>query len=193
MNWPASKRAVIAAALAAASLVAGCGSGSSDTEVDPEAELARFDEAFKGAPPEIAALYDEASEILEGGVAAFEQRVSDLEGTPIVVNKWASWCHPCREEFPILQDVAAAHAGDVAFLGVDAGDSTEAALTFLEQAPIPYPSYSDPDEEIVESLDATLGYPSMIFFDSSGKQTFVHAGPYDTAADLEADIERYAK
>ena len=77
----------------------------------------------------------------------------------MVVNKWASWCGPCRFEFPFFQEVAAERGDEVAFIGIDSDDSEDAARTFLDEFPVPYPSFSDPDEEIARALDAPASSP----------------------------------
>jgi cytochrome c biogenesis protein CcmG/thiol:disulfide interchange protein DsbE len=109
-----------------------------------------------------------------------------------VVNKWASWCQPCRQEFALLQRAAARYGTRVAFLGVDSEDSDAAASTFLREYPVPYPSYSDPNQEIAQLLHATLGFPSTAYYDRSGKLVFVKQGRYAKLGELEADIERHA-
>ena len=77
-----------------------------------------------GAPAPLAALHDQSAELLDGGRTAFRRRLAKLEGYPVVVNKWASWCAPCRTEFPIFQSESVAKGKKVAFLGLNAGDST---------------------------------------------------------------------
>jgi cytochrome c biogenesis protein CcmG/thiol:disulfide interchange protein DsbE len=111
----------------------------------------------------------------------------------VVVNKWASWCGPCRLEFPHFQSQAQERGGEVAFLGVGANDSVPALETFLEQLPLPYPSYYDPDLEIARELGGpTQAFPATAFYDSRGELVFTKPGPYTDEADLAADIERYA-
>jgi thiol-disulfide isomerase/thioredoxin len=105
----------------------------------------------------------------------------------------ASWCGPCRFEFPFFQSQATKHGDEIAFLGVDSDDPEDAAATFLEELPVPYPSYVDPDSEIAESLDADREFPATVFIDSSGEQVFVHRGGYASEDDLAAEIERYAR
>ena len=137
--------------------LAGCGSPS-------EGEPPDYAKALAGAPGPLAALYDQANRLLPGGRDAYEQRLAALEGYPAVVNVWASWCGPCRFEFPFFQQAAARYGKRVAFLGIDTQDSDDAAATFLREEPVPYPSYTDPDEEIVESIGATLGLPDTAFY-----------------------------
>ncbi len=134
-------------------------------------------------------LYADANRLLEGD--AFEERLSGLEGTPVVINKWASWCGPCRAEFPIFQRVATERGKEIAFVGSNSGDSTGPAREFLAEYPIPFPSYLDPDEKIARAIKAPANYPITVFVDERGETAFIHQGPYETAGDLNADIDRY--
>jgi cytochrome c biogenesis protein CcmG, thiol:disulfide interchange protein DsbE len=151
-----------------------------------------YAKALAGSPPPLAALHRQANELLPGGVDAYEKRLLTLRGYPAVVNLWASWCGPCRFEFPHFQRAAAGYGKRVAFLAVDKQDSDEAAATFLEEAPVPYPSYSDPDEEIADSIGASLGLPDTAFYDRDGKLVYLKQGPYADLAELRADVKRYA-
>jgi cytochrome c biogenesis protein CcmG, thiol:disulfide interchange protein DsbE len=150
-----------------------------------------YERALAGAPPPLAALYAQANELLPGGIEAYEQRIESLEGYPIVVNAWASWCGPCRYEFPLLQKLSARYGKRVAFLGVDSEDDAEGAKTFLEEEPVPYPSYSDPGKEIFNSLGAR-GFPDTAFYDREGELVYLKQGQYADRAALEEDLRRYA-
>lgn len=98
----------------------------------------------------------------------FHAMVGQLEGTPLVVNVWASWCEPCERETPMLTAAAADHPG-VRFVGVNTQDSREGAEAFIEQYSIPYPSVFDPDGAIITDLDA-VGPPVTVFYDADGTQ-----------------------
>ena len=128
---------LFAASLGAALAFAAC--GRSSTELDPgnAAEAPDYSAMIEAAPPRLAALYGEGGGLLDGGLDAYERQVAELRGFPIVVNKWASWCGPCRAEFPHLQQQAAERADEVAFIGIDSDDSTDAAETFLRDHPLP--------------------------------------------------------
>lgn len=169
--------------------VAGCGSSGGGDYGGGHPDYAK---ALAGSPPALAALHRQANELLPGGRDAYEARLHELRGYPAVVNVWASWCGPCRFEFPRLQRAAARFGRRVAFLGVDSEDSDAAASTFLEEAPVPYPSYTDPDKELAESIGASHGYPDTAFYDRAGRLVYLKQGPYTEGSELRADIRRYA-
>jgi cytochrome c biogenesis protein CcmG, thiol:disulfide interchange protein DsbE len=182
---------LLAPALLAITLAAaGCGSSSGGAGgAHPD-----YEKALAGAPAPLAALYEQGNRLLSGGVAAYERRIAALRGYPVVVNLWASWCGPCLFEFPHFQRAAARYGKRVAFLGIDKEDSDDAASTFLRDTPVPYPSYTDPDEEIAESIDrdAARLLPTTVFYDRDGTVAFLKLGQYDDEAELRVDVERYA-
>jgi cytochrome c biogenesis protein CcmG, thiol:disulfide interchange protein DsbE len=178
---------VLAAALALTVLAAGCGSSGGGGE-GTHPDYAR---ALKGSPAPLAKLYGEANQLLPGGKDALEKRLGEL-GYPAVVNIWASWCAPCRYEFPAFQKVAAKWGKKVAFIGVNSEDSEANAGEFLAEDPVPYPSYYDPDHEFAASLE-TNGLPDTAFYNSKGELVYKKLGQYaDPERELEEDIKRYA-
>jgi cytochrome c biogenesis protein CcmG/thiol:disulfide interchange protein DsbE len=190
MRWKAKGRTFCSLALAVLCLawLAACGNGNSDFGSKPP----DYKQALAGAPKPLAAVYAQPSKLLSGGTDAFQRRIAALRGYPVVVNQWASWCGPCRAEFPWFQKASAKYGKRLAFLGVDSQDSDDAAKTFLGEAPVPYPSYTDPNKEIGKLLKATLGLPDTAFYDSKGALVYTKQGPYTSQADLIADIRRYA-
>jgi cytochrome c biogenesis protein CcmG, thiol:disulfide interchange protein DsbE len=143
-------------------------------------------------PPELAEIEAQVGELLDGGAEAFEDRLAQLEGHPVVVNKWASWCAPCRAEFPFFQSQAEKHAGEVAFLGVDSSDNDADALSFLEEFPVPYPSYTDPELEVADVFNGVAAFPTTAFYDEKGELVYLKQGGYASEELLAEDIERYA-
>jgi peroxiredoxin len=91
----------------------------------------------------------------------------------------------------MLQKLSARYGKRVAFIGVDSEDDADEAKRFLEDEPVPYPSYSDPDKEIFNSLGA-LGFPDTAFYDRAGELVRLKQGQYADEAALEEDIRRYA-
>src|SRR5919201_5727852 len=137
--------------------VSACGGSSNG---GGERKAPDYQRALTGAPKPLARLYGQSNRLLPGGTEAFEERLSALRGHPVVVNKWASWCGPCREEFPFFQRLSAKLGKRIAFVGVDSNDSSAAAKTFLKEFPVPYPSYSDPGQDIAKVINATIGFPA---------------------------------
>jgi len=183
---------VLAAVALAAVVVVGLGQAGRD-EGGSAAQTFDLEQAkrrLQGAPAPLAALHENANAILDDG---FQAQLADLRGHPVVINKWASWCGPCRSEFPIFQQVATERGKELGFVGVNAADKRPAAETFLRERPLPYPSYEDPDEEIARELEVAKFFPMTVFVDERGRTAFIKAGEYKSKAELEADIEKYLR
>ncbi len=176
-------------ALSVAVLAAG-GCGSSEDGLTGS-KPPDYDRLLAGAPAPLAALHAQANELLPGGREAYEERLAELRGYPVVANVWASWCAPCRIEFPVLQKLSARYGKRVAFVGVDSQDDADAAKTYLEAAPVPYPSYSDPDEDVADSIGGK-GLPRTAFYDREGNLCYLKIGQYAEIDELEADVRRFA-
>jgi cytochrome c biogenesis protein CcmG, thiol:disulfide interchange protein DsbE len=145
-----------------------------------------------GSPKPLAALHAQANELLTTGGSALPRRLAELRGWPVVINKWASWCEPCRSEFGAFQHAAVALGRRVAFVGLDSGDSSRAAaLRFMRSFPLSYPSYYDASGRLGTQITDSSFTPVTVFYDRRGSE-YIHQGPYPSAAKLERDIERYA-
>ena len=168
--------------------LAGCGS---DADPKPAAQIPQA--KLAGAPAPLAAVHEQANELLGGGTAAFDARLRKLRGYPVVVNAWGSWCGPCRDEFPYFRAQGIKRAKTVAFLGVDVEDPESGARDFLREQPVPYPSFRDPEKKIAASFNAVQGLPATAFYDKRGKLEYLHIGPYKNERRLAEDIDRYAR
>ena len=183
-------RWVLLAALAAAAVVvAGCGGGEDDGGGAAPTDAAEIAPETKGVPDALADNRAQANQILDEGT--LDAKLAELRGHPIVVNQWASWCEPCRAEFPHFQETAETHAKDIAFLGIDMQDDRDAAEDFLAELPVPFPSIFDPTAEQISSLGGGFVSPTTVFIDARGEIVNVFQGSYATREQLEADIDRY--
>jgi cytochrome c biogenesis protein CcmG/thiol:disulfide interchange protein DsbE len=186
-------------ACAVALLAAGAGCGSGDPE--SAATQADFRRALEGAPAPLARLYGLGGStkrktargtLAYGGLEAFRRQLRDLRGYPVVVNKWASWCGPCRFEFPFFQQQVRKRGKRVAFLAVDADDARADAREFLAEFPVPYPSFFDPDGDISQELGVPHAFPTTTFYDAAGERVYTKAGGYASEAALADDVREYA-
>jgi cytochrome c biogenesis protein CcmG/thiol:disulfide interchange protein DsbE len=177
------------AIVACAALLPGCGSDEPKSAAErPEAQK----RALAGAPEPLARLHRQANRLLGGGPDAFKARLRELRGYPVVVNKWASWCAPCRAEFPAFQRLSLKRGKAVAFLGVDGNDHDSDARAFLREFPVSYPSFKDPDLGISAVFHGVQAFPTTAYYDRRGRLVFVHQGQYASDAKLARDLERYA-
>ncbi|MBA2240175.1 MAG: TlpA family protein disulfide reductase [Solirubrobacterales bacterium] len=185
-------------ALAAVVVVTIVASQAGDEDADPGAASPAsleidYERELADARGPLADLYSKGDVLLGGGPEAFDAELTALEGKPVVVNEWASWCGPCRSEFPFFQEASAKLGDKVGFLGVNADEiSRQAGANFLEEYPVPYPSVYDQDFEIhSEEWGLRPGLPATAFYSASGELVHVRQGEYTSLEQLEADVERY--
>jgi len=107
--------------------------------------------------------------------------LADYKGKVVVLNVWASWCDPCREEMPLLQathDRISSQGGMV--LGVDTQDATTKALEFLEEVDVTFPSVRDRDRDYGREFGVN-GYPETFIIDRKGRVAAMQRFPVDQA------------
>lgn len=178
-----ARHSVVAGLLAFS--VAAC--GTSEQQPDPSALS-----AAEVSLNDVRRADPDAGRLLPGGRAAFRRRIAAARGTPVVVNQWASWCGPCRFEFPFFQRLATRYRGKVAFIGVNARDSSEAARRFLVRYPTPYAHIEDPKADVSRLFRGGRAWPTTAFYDAAGKLRFTHQGAYATQVELEDAVRRWA-
>ena len=122
-------------------------------------------------------LSDLTFELFDGGTGA----IADYEGTPLVVNFFASWCPPCVREMPEFQDVFESLDGRVAFLGLSQDSSTQAALDLVERTGVTYDVGWDLDLEVYGATES-IAMPTTAFVSPDGELLDTFAGVLDAEA-----------
>ena len=156
----------------------------------PPASVSAALAELRGSPGPLASLHEAANEIV-GSQSDLTARLHALRGYPVVMNVWASWCTPCRTEFPLFATASAHYGTRVAFLGADAEDSSASARAFLAAHPVSYPSFETTTEGL-SSLAPIAGLPTTIYLNRAGKLVHEHIGQYNAQGTLEEDIKTYA-
>ena len=148
--------------------------------------------ALAGSPAPLNALHEQAGRLL-GSDAALTARIRGLQGYPIVVNAWASWCPPCRSEFSLFRSASIQYGRTTAFLGANTDDDAGDAQAFLRLHPVSYPSYQTTSSQLHPLLPGGVqGLPITIFIGRNGKVNYIHTGQYSSQGSLDADIQTYA-
>ena len=116
--------------------------------------------------------------------------IASLRGKTVVVNFWASWCGPCKDETPLLeQSWRKWRSKDVVFVGIDIQDVRGDARAFLERYGVTYPNVYDGKGSTVGRYGAT-GVPETYFIDGRGLVRYRLAGPIEEASEIDDAIER---
>ena len=114
--------------------------------------------------------------------------LSKLRGQVVIINFWASWCPPCRDEAPYLEQTWRKYQGQgVIFIGVDYVDTEDKALAYIEEFDITYFNGPDVGTRISQAYNIQ-GVPETFFIAKNGELRGVHIGPL-FSPDLDNKIE----
>lgn len=113
---------------------------------------------------------------------------------PLVINVWASWCGPCRDELPVYQRFAEQYAGRVVVLGIDFNDTQpRAALELARDSGVTYPLVADPDGAVAGPPPGLVprGLPMVVLVDAGGRVVHREAREITEVAELEELVETH--
>lgn len=178
MRWMAlhRSRTLVSSFLLVAlfSIAATCGGSSEPPDADD------------AGPPAVNAvttplLPTHVAELPMFDVQTYQELLTQMRGTPVVVNVWAAWCEPCKAEAPLLHTASQTYGDRVQFLGVDIVDSLDGARAFIAEHDLTYPSIFDPSGAIRDSL-GLIGQPVTVFYDAEGNVASSYPGQLSQTA-----------
>jgi cytochrome c biogenesis protein CcmG/thiol:disulfide interchange protein DsbE len=194
------------AALAGVLLLVGCGVGPADDpgplpddqvpSSSPSLDLAA---QKKASGIEDCPASDDAVPVVNSGLPSVvlgclgggrEVRLAGLRGEPMMINVWAQWCGPCREEAPYLSEVAASKS-ELMILGIDYNDPRpELAIEFAQLSNWAYPQLVDQDTALRVPLQI-IGPPQTFFVRPDGTIAYRHTGPFTSADQIRRQARQY--
>jgi peroxiredoxin len=119
-----------------------------------------------------------------------ELRLSELKGQVVMVNFWATWCGPCRQEMPLLQQLQLKYEPlGFTLVGINVEPDSAGARTWLQKAPVTFPILFDRQNQVAERF-GVQGMPSSVFIDRTGKVRHVHRGYQPGDESKYADMVR---
>lgn len=93
--------------------------------------------------------------------------LSSLRGKPVVINFWATWCAPCKEEMPLLESTSQQLGDQVVFLGVDYAEGKDVVQSFVSELGLTFPILLDSDGAVADRY-FVRNYPTTLFVDAEG-------------------------
>lgn len=129
---------------------------------------------------------DKELEALDGDGSG---EIADYRGRWVLVNFWASWCDPCRDEAPALERFSRAYRDRLTVLGINLDDNRDDALGFVEEFGLTYPQLRDGDGRERRDAYGMTGFPESFLIDPEGRIALIRRGPVD-AEYLRSEVAR---
>lgn len=147
-------------------ILTACASPSSDADTTAQNEPQPTQEPFPA--------WDFTMQSLGGETYT----LSDLRGQWVMLNFWATWCGPCVDEMPALQQIARENSEDVLLLGINFHESADDVQTFVEQNRLTFPMLINPTDGMIADY-SVQGLPQTVLIDPEGRLVWRKFGPID--------------
>ncbi len=104
-----------------------------------------------------------------------KKHLTDYQGKVVVLNFWATWCGPCKDEMPFFQEIYESYASEIEVLAVNNQESVDKVIPFVEELGLTYEIMMDNDGSVATQYQV-LGFPTTYFIDPNGIIKFLHVG-----------------
>ena len=116
--------------------------------------------------------------------------LSDLQGKPVLINFWASWCSPCRQEMPYIQQIYNEwQEKGLVLLAINIGESASQAAEFMRSQGLSFPVLLDPEGEIAGQY-GVRAIPTSFFIDKDGIIQDMKVGAFHSKAEIESGLSK---
>jgi thiol-disulfide isomerase/thioredoxin len=168
-------------------LLAACTSGEEDGAAPRTPDVASADTVLEPCPaqPDTPAAGEQTMPALAlPCVGGGTLDLAAAPGTPTLVNLWGSWCGPCREELPLLQQFADAAGDRVRVVGVISKDGLPQAESFAEDSGVRFPGAFDGEGQLMTELGVNA-LPYTYFLTAEGALAYTQVGPVSSVQELQ--------
>jgi DsbE subfamily thiol:disulfide oxidoreductase len=104
-----------------------------------------------------------------------KKHLADYQGKVVVLNFWATWCGPCKDEMPLFQEISEKYASEIAVLAVNNQETVDKVSPFIEELGLTYEILMDNDGGVAMQYQV-IGFPTTYFIDPNGIIKFLHVG-----------------
>jgi thiol-disulfide isomerase/thioredoxin len=185
--------ALVAGLLALAGCTSGSGPGDGDApRAAPTTDVSTVRSTLQPCPaqPDQPAADTALTGITLDCVSGGTLDLGRAPGVPTVLNLWASWCGPCREELPAVQQVAAQAGDRLRVLGVISKDGVPQATSFAADAGTTFPGAYDLDGRVMAAV-GVVGLPATLLLAPDGSVAFTKVGAFRSADELRQAVAEH--
>lgn len=189
VKGPVSRHAKGLLLVAGLAILGGCSNGAEPTSTAPALPLGLVDTPnpqglpFGAQVGQVAPNWRLATP--EGGVIT----LADTRGKFVLVNFWATWCAPCRQEMPELQAAFLRYSDSLAVITVDLDESAAQVTRYKQDLKLTVPTPLDKGQKVWEAYEP-FGVPSSFILDPEGVVRTVKFGPFINQDDIEASLKK---
>ena len=161
------------------------------SDLAAQKQAARIEDCPR-SDPDVAAVTSGLPDLVLGCLGGGrEVRLAGLRGRPMMINVWAQWCGPCREEAPFISEVASTNDSNLMIIGIDYEDPRpELAIEFAQLSAWTFPQLVDREKALAGPLQIT-GPPQTFFVRADGTIAYRHLGPFSSADQIRAQARQH--